>query len=824
MALGFFEMVLNIVLLTAFISPVSARGILSFSSLVLSQAIQTFAHALLIYSCRSLGKEGLIEGVTSLGVALAVNAVLCAALITSPYNAHMRLPGFVLVVVALVQAAGISFWVTGNQWTSLFVSIPFYANQEFCSLIAAPRVPQIAPLASIYLVTVLLALHRSTQTYTIRSGLCAHAVRENGSRTSFIFASSPAESIMEPSDSRENLTALSGQTVSSRWSRETTTVDRAKRRLFSSPRKAKARDGVVGAGPPPMPVSNDLPPVSELVTSRPPPSQAPPPLRDSHTFTNSNVPATYLVPPKNDTPSYPFVQSRPYPGTYPQAPFSSTGGARPGNQAASPIPFQNLFPPPLLSDMNIRMTVTPDLAAEILGLRMMTDPGSPFTGGSEGRRDDDESAVDVILPPQPPQRLTNPYSPAAPTSPTTSSPSKSYPSSPLTVQNLSAQEKQLRDAMERQDDDLGFRPASTVASEQGSVLDPDLDFSTQKNETLHIPALVGAFPKLRAAVDSTVAYSSLPPTTPTTPLAGGKRTRFRFWNCDSYDAAERLVDVWGSEKVAVLNMANAFNPGGGYLNGAMAQEEALCRRSTLFAHISHPQLYPIHLEGGLFSPDVLIFRETNGDIRDSDAYFSVGVVSVAAIDRPRLTPTGEHYADAREEQTTVHKIMAILRIAKLQGQKAIVLGAFGCGAFRNPPSRMATLFLRALTEDPEFTDTFDEVVFAILEVGGSDNMRPWRDVWTGVAEDEAAAATPAADHDAIDEDEDDDIIIVEAPLPVPSAPEPGTAKEGEEAEEGPPAPIVEAGEVVAASSDLGTDSAIPEVSVLTSPYFAGKKS
>ena len=49
---------------------------------------------------------------------------------------------------------------------------------------------------------------------------------------------------------------------------------------------------------------------------------------------------------------------------------------------------------------------------------------------------------------------------------------------------------------------------------------------------------------------------------------------------------------------------------------------------------------------------------------------------------------------------------------------------------------MATLFLDALTRDPEFTNTFDEVVFAVLERNGSDNMRPWREVWTGVAEDE----------------------------------------------------------------------------------------
>lgn len=63
----------------------------------------------------------------------------------------------------------------------------------------------------------------------------------------------------------------------------------------------------------------------------------------------------------------------------------------------------------------------------------------------------------------------------------------------------------------------------------------------------------------------------------------------------------------------------------------------MCRRSTLYAHIAFPQFYPIHAEGGLWSRDVCVFRSNDddgGDVRDSDDFFSVGVVSVAAIDCP----------------------------------------------------------------------------------------------------------------------------------------------------------------------------------------------
>jgi hypothetical protein len=69
----------------------------------------------------------------------------------------------------------------------------------------------------------------------------------------------------------------------------------------------------------------------------------------------------------------------------------------------------------------------------------------------------------------------------------------------------------------------------------------------------------------------------------------------------------------------------------------MAQEEALCRRSTLYAHIARPSFYPFHDEGGLWSEGIIVFRsgdDDGGRILMPEEQFKVGIINVAAIDGP----------------------------------------------------------------------------------------------------------------------------------------------------------------------------------------------
>ncbi|MBQ7188987.1 MAG: TIGR02452 family protein [Kiritimatiellae bacterium] len=197
-------------------------------------------------------------------------------------------------------------------------------------------------------------------------------------------------------------------------------------------------------------------------------------------------------------------------------------------------------------------------------------------------------------------------------------------------------------------------------------------------------------------------------------------------NDDCIEVARKLVEE--GYRPIMLNMANRHTPGGGVINGARAQEESLFRQSNLCVSLYqfddyHAGLlglplgdgrYPMDRNtGGIYSGRVTFFRTSS---RKGDALvetpFECAVVSVAAINRPDLTSDGRLVDWA--VVATKKKIRTMLRIGLLHGHDAIVLGAWGCGAFCNPPEHMARLFHEVLRET-EFAGKYRVVRFAVIE-------------------------------------------------------------------------------------------------------------
>lgn len=178
---------------------------------------------------------------------------------------------------------------------------------------------------------------------------------------------------------------------------------------------------------------------------------------------------------------------------------------------------------------------------------------------------------------------------------------------------------------------------------------------------------------------------------------------------------------------AVLNMASRRNPGGGVTTGAGAQEETLFRRTNLFRSLyqfapyasqygikrSRHQ-YPLDRNfGGIYTPNAVCFRETEQKgYALLDAPVRLSFITVAGMNRPDLTADGM-IADHHVEPIK-NKMRTIFRMGLVHGHDSLVLGALGCGAFRNPPRHVARLFHEVLDE-AEFRNRYRRIVFAILD-------------------------------------------------------------------------------------------------------------
>ncbi|KAJ2897350.1 mitochondrial chaperone BCS1 [Zalerion maritima] len=287
-------------------------------------------------------------------------------------------------------------------------------------------------------------------------------------------------------------------------------------------------------------------------------------------------------------------------------------------------------------------------------------------------------------------------------------------------------------------------------------------------ETLKVlPAILSKLPGIDVTNCSEHRYLTTKELSPSSnpqfvpPRGAAPRTAVRVINQDTFDAAIELPfrieeedRAWATNstatfspakksssstssalygKVAVLNFASERNPGGGWRKGARAQEEALFYRSSLCQSLAEnkDRHYPLRQRSALYSPEVVIVRNSmdNGHqlmhpthVADPIDLPIVSVISVAALRRPPLKKT--NYGNGRTEETfqdpsarslTKEKMRLTLRIAGSMGHGLVVLGALGCGAFRNPPQEVAECWSEVIRET-EFTGgRFRELCFAVWD-------------------------------------------------------------------------------------------------------------
>jgi uncharacterized protein (TIGR02452 family) len=201
----------------------------------------------------------------------------------------------------------------------------------------------------------------------------------------------------------------------------------------------------------------------------------------------------------------------------------------------------------------------------------------------------------------------------------------------------------------------------------------------------------------------------------------------------SAETTQVAAQALAGETTAVLNFASARNPGGGFLGGAKAQEEDLCRCSGLYPTLlTQPVYYDVnrkqrsllYTDHAIYSPGVPFFRiRGTGELLETP--FRVGVITMPA---PNTGPYLEREPEghAALEAAFLRRWRCVIAIACEREVKTLVLGAWGCGAFRGDPEMAARTAAQALGD---LGASLSRVRFAIPTGGRSgENLEVFRRV------------------------------------------------------------------------------------------------
>lgn len=187
------------------------------------------------------------------------------------------------------------------------------------------------------------------------------------------------------------------------------------------------------------------------------------------------------------------------------------------------------------------------------------------------------------------------------------------------------------------------------------------------------------------------------------------------------------------DKLCVLNFASATNPGGGVVNGSSAQEESLCRVSTLYFTLdtdeNRERFYkphrmsrdPVHNDDIIYTPDIVVFKTdtSNPERMPENDWYNCDVITCAAPNLRENPLNRYNNSDGRErlllsddELVSVHRKRdrRIFDVAVQNKVDVLVLGAFGCGAFRNSPTLVADVMLSLAKE---YKHAFRTIEFAV---------------------------------------------------------------------------------------------------------------
>jgi len=222
----------------------------------------------------------------------------------------------------------------------------------------------------------------------------------------------------------------------------------------------------------------------------------------------------------------------------------------------------------------------------------------------------------------------------------------------------------------------------------------------------------------------------------------------RVTNRDTLTAAQEYDDLLLRNKedgfVAVLNFASATNPGGGVTKGSTAQEECICRCTTLYPALNQQKCwdkyYNVNRKANnnlgsdtiIYTQDALVLKDK--DYNKLETPFCVDVITCAAPNL-REKPHNNYNDGANPKQLVltdeelydihVKRAKHIFDVANAYGVEYLVLGAFGCGAFKNNPEVVAKAYKDVI---PEYVHNFRVIDFAVIDGKYTNNYETFKKV------------------------------------------------------------------------------------------------
>lgn len=203
-------------------------------------------------------------------------------------------------------------------------------------------------------------------------------------------------------------------------------------------------------------------------------------------------------------------------------------------------------------------------------------------------------------------------------------------------------------------------------------------------------------------------------------------TKITFSNLDTIEATRKFTSQ--SKSVCVLNFASAKHPGGGFVNGSLAQEEMLCYKSNLYnVLIKHKDLYDwsmhnlnngLYKSWAIYSNSIVVFRENDLKLCGPS---TINVITCPAVNKNIAI---KKFSSDKIYKEMYNRCKFIMDIAIENNQKNLILGAFGCGVFGNDPKDVANIFYDLFINE-DYLKYFSNIEFAIL---GNKNSKEFIDL------------------------------------------------------------------------------------------------